>query len=249
VCATAGRPRRASESGRLRASGGGRASNYASPCKAHSWALVPTQRRRGQGLPALSICFTLLTAGSDEAFVGRGRPFLLDAFDITAHALYMAVTLLFYCMFRSVNSNLSLLAAIFGLVGCVNDVLGLFDLAPYKISSLAFFGPYCLLIGYLIDPWLPRGSLADAMAPRQRSEHPAPKGTAHRHWSQDGNGQSSTKEICIGNAAAILDSASAVAFRTSPEHSACSMWLVNSRRTLTMRSAWLQCALKVRLSV
>jgi hypothetical protein len=68
-------------------------------------------------------------------------------------------------------------------------------------------------------------------------------------WLRPRSGQSSTKEICIGNAAAILDSASAVAFRTSPEHSGCSMWLVNSRRTLTMRSAWLQCALKVRLSV
>jgi hypothetical protein len=31
-------------------------------------------------------------------------------------------------------------------------------LAPYKISSLVFFGPYCLLIGYLIfrSTFLPR---------------------------------------------------------------------------------------------
>jgi hypothetical protein len=35
-------------------------------------------------------------------------------------------------------------------VGCANDVLGLFNLAPSKISSLVFFGPYCLLLGYLI---------------------------------------------------------------------------------------------------
>jgi hypothetical protein len=51
-----------------------------------------------------------------------------------------------------------LLAAIFSLVGCANDVLGLLNFAPYKISSLVFFGPYCLLLGYLIfrSTFLPR---------------------------------------------------------------------------------------------
>jgi hypothetical protein len=99
-----------------------------------------------------------LTAVANEAFVGRDRLFVFDAFDLVAHAFYIAVTLLFYYMFRPVNRNLSLLAAIFSLVGCANDVLSLFNLAPYKISSLAFFGPYCLLIGYLIfrSTFLPR---------------------------------------------------------------------------------------------
>jgi Domain of unknown function (DUF4386) len=99
-----------------------------------------------------------LTAGVGEAFVGRGRLLIFDAFDIIADALYMAVTLLFYSMFRPVNRNLSLLAAIFGLVGCANDVLSLLNLTPYKFSSLAFFGPYCLLIGFLIfkSTFLPR---------------------------------------------------------------------------------------------
>jgi hypothetical protein len=68
------------------------------------------------------------------------------------------VTLLFYYMFKPVNRSLSLLAAFFSLVGCANEVLGLFKLAPYKINSLIFFGPYCLLIGYLIlrSTFLPR---------------------------------------------------------------------------------------------
>ena len=68
------------------------------------------------------------------------------------------MTLLFYYLFKPVNRGLSLLAAIFSLVGCANDVLGLFNLAPYKISSLVFFGPYCLLLGYLIfrSTFLPR---------------------------------------------------------------------------------------------
>jgi hypothetical protein len=99
-----------------------------------------------------------LTAVSDEAFVGRGRVLAFDAVNLIACAFYIAVTLLFYYMFRPVNRNLSLLAAIFSLVGCANDVLSVFKLAPYKISSLAFFGPYCFLLGYLIfrSTFLPR---------------------------------------------------------------------------------------------
>ena len=99
-----------------------------------------------------------LTAVSGEAFVGRGRLVLYDAVNLIAYAFYIAVTLLFYYMFKPVSRSLSLLAAFFSLVGCANDVLGLFNLAPYKISSLLFFGPYCLLIGYLIfrSTFLPR---------------------------------------------------------------------------------------------
>lgn len=56
------------------------------------------------------------------------------------------------------NRTLSLLAALFSLLGCAIDVLGLLDLAPVQISSVAFFGPYCLLLGYLIfnSTFLPR---------------------------------------------------------------------------------------------
>jgi|SRR5580658_9669404 hypothetical protein len=99
-----------------------------------------------------------LTAVSAEVLVGRGRPVLFDAVILIACLFYAAVTLLFYFLFRPVNSSLSLLAALFGLGGCANDVLGLFNLIPYKTSSLAFFGPYCLLIGYLIfrSTFLPR---------------------------------------------------------------------------------------------
>ena len=99
-----------------------------------------------------------LTAVFGEVFVGRGRLVVYDAVNLIAHVFYIAVTLLFYYMFKPVNRSLSLLAAVFGLAGCANDVLGLFNFAPYKISSLVFFGPYCLLIGYLIfrSTFLPR---------------------------------------------------------------------------------------------
>jgi hypothetical protein len=99
-----------------------------------------------------------LTAVCDEVFVGRGRHFEFAVFDLIAHSFYVAVTLLFYYLFRPVNRNLSLFTAIFGLAGCANDLLGILGLAAHTISSLVFFGPYCLLIGYLIlsSIFLPR---------------------------------------------------------------------------------------------
>jgi hypothetical protein len=99
-----------------------------------------------------------LTAASAEVFVGRGRLVVYDAVNLLAYAFYIAVTLLFYYMFKPVNRSLSLLAAFFSLVGCANDVLSLLNLTPYQISSLVFFGPYCLLLGYLIfrSTFLPR---------------------------------------------------------------------------------------------
>ena len=106
-----------------------------------------------------------LTAVGDDVFVGRGRLVVYDAVNLIAHVFYIAVTLLFYYMFKPVNRSLSLLAAFFGLVGCTNDVLTLFHLAPYRIGSVVFFAPYCLLIGYLIlrSTFLPR-SLGVLMA-------------------------------------------------------------------------------------
>ncbi len=99
-----------------------------------------------------------LTAVSAEVFVGKGRLVAYDVVNLIANAFYIAVTLLFYCMFKPVNRRLSLLAALLSLLGCANEVLSLFHLAPFKISSLIFFGPYCLLIGYLIlaSTFLPR---------------------------------------------------------------------------------------------
>jgi hypothetical protein len=99
-----------------------------------------------------------LTAVSAEVFVGRSRLVAYDAVTLTADAFYIAVTLLFYYMFKPVNRSLSLLAAFFSLAGCANEVLRLFHLAPYKINSLVFFGPFCLLLGYLIfrSTFLPR---------------------------------------------------------------------------------------------
>src|SRR5215467_14188636 len=78
--------------------------------------------------------------------------------NLIATACYVVVTILFYDLFKPVNSQLSLVAALFSLAGCLISVLSSFHLAPFDINSLAFFGVYCLLIGYLIlkSMFLPR---------------------------------------------------------------------------------------------
>jgi hypothetical protein len=116
---------------------------------------APRPRARITGVVYL---LYFLTAVSAEVFVGQTRLVAYDAVNLIATAFYAAVTLLFYYMFKPVNRSVSLLAAVFSLAGCAEAVLGLFNLAPYKISPLVFFGPYCLLIGYLIfrSIFLPR---------------------------------------------------------------------------------------------
>jgi hypothetical protein len=115
----------------------------------------PIPRARTTGVVYL---LYFLTAVSVEVFVGHDRPVLCDAVELIAYAFYVAVTLLFYYMFEPVNKSVSMLAAFCSLLGCSNDLLDLFNHAPFKINSLVFFGPYCLLLGYLIfrSTFLPR---------------------------------------------------------------------------------------------
>jgi uncharacterized protein DUF4386 len=63
---------------------------------------------------------------------------------------YVGVTVLFYVLFKPVSPILSAVAAAFSAIGCALSLLrGLHLLRP-PVSELAFFGCYCILIGYLI---------------------------------------------------------------------------------------------------
>ena len=98
------------------------------------------------------LCFA---TGITALFV-RGRLGLVAG--LTAGACYVAVTLLFYYIFKPVSRRLSLLAAIISLVGCAVGPLSLLLHVASPISPLVLFGFYCLLIGYLIfrSNFLPR---------------------------------------------------------------------------------------------
>lgn len=78
--------------------------------------------------------------------------------NMVAGVLYIAVTVLFYFIFKPVNPNVSYLAACVSLAGVVIGVIGTLGLLPFRINPLVFFGVYCLLIGYLIfkSTFLPR---------------------------------------------------------------------------------------------
>ncbi|WP_233590227.1 DUF4386 domain-containing protein [Dyella dinghuensis] len=118
-------------------------------------AASPRPRARMTGVVYL---LYFLTAISAETFIGRSRLVAYDAVNLISQLFYVAVTLLFYGMFKPVNARFSLLAALFSLAGCAIDVLGVFNIAVYGVSPLIFFGPYCLLLGYLIfrSTFLPR---------------------------------------------------------------------------------------------
>jgi hypothetical protein len=66
-----------------------------------------------------------------------------SAAGLIAGLLYVVVTLLFYDLFKPVNSRLSLIAAAVSLAGISAGPL-------LKMNPLPVFGVYCLLIGYLI---------------------------------------------------------------------------------------------------
>jgi hypothetical protein len=99
-----------------------------------------------------------LTAIFAQVLVGRTLVIYSDTANLIATACYVAVVLLFYDMFKPVSKALSLWAALFGLAGCAITTLGVFHRAPFHVSPLLFFGPYCLMIGYLIlrSTFLPR---------------------------------------------------------------------------------------------
>lgn len=98
-------------------------------------------------------------SGTLALLVSTGRQFT----NLIAALSYIVVTVLFYFLFKPADRTVSLIAALVSLAGCVMGLLMGLRIAPLQINPLAFFGVYCLLIGYLVyrSTYLPRalGSL------------------------------------------------------------------------------------------
>jgi hypothetical protein len=95
------------------------------------------------------VFYVLVFVTGITALLVRGR--VGSAAGLIAGVLYIAVTLLFYGLFKPVNQRLSLIAAAVSLLGiAVGPVL--------NVNPLPLFGVYCLLIGYLIvrSTYVPR---------------------------------------------------------------------------------------------
>src|SRR5947208_14846200 len=99
--------------------------------------------------------FSLLTTltGAFAAFVGGKLVVYGDAFSLVATACYVVVAVLFYGLFKLVDESLSLIAALFSLVGCAISAANVYHRVSYPrrvVNPLALFAVYCLLAGYLI---------------------------------------------------------------------------------------------------
>ena len=107
---------------------------------------LPNPRARLAGTVYLLYFLTAVLAQA----LFTDKPSIYIAINLVAYSCYVTLAILFYHLFRPVNKIISLLAAVCGLCGSSVGVLDLFHLAPYHLSPLVFFGPYCLLIGILV---------------------------------------------------------------------------------------------------
>jgi hypothetical protein len=84
-----------------------------------------------------AILGALLTPGTSTDILAHQALFRWGfAVSLISLAFYVALTVLFYILFRPVNRTLALLAAFFSLVGCVMQAVGsVFQLAPLVLLS------------------------------------------------------------------------------------------------------------------
>jgi hypothetical protein len=85
-------------------------------------------------------------SGTLALLVPAGRQFS----NLVAAFSYIAVTVLFYFLFRPVHRQVSLVAALVSLTGCVISALAGMRVLTMPFNPLGFFGVYCLLLGYLV---------------------------------------------------------------------------------------------------
>jgi hypothetical protein len=90
-----------------------------------------------------------LTAILAQLLISHGLVATGNFINVIATVLYVIMAVLFYLLFKPVNKTISLIAALFSLAGCVLTMIAIF-LQSFPINPLWFFGPYCIMIGYLI---------------------------------------------------------------------------------------------------
>lgn len=91
-----------------------------------------------------------VAAISAQLLTVRGSSATRLTLNLVADALYLAVTVMFYRLFRPVSRGISLIAAVFSLTGCAVMILAQLHFVDPRLSPLIFFGPFCVLIGWLI---------------------------------------------------------------------------------------------------
>ncbi len=87
----------------------------------------PSSKARAIGATYL---LYFLVAVLGELLVPRRLVAVAETVNLVAFAIYIAVTLLFYGLFKPVNKGISFLAAIMSLLGSAVGILGVFHLAP-----------------------------------------------------------------------------------------------------------------------
>jgi hypothetical protein len=99
-----------------------------------------------------------VTAIAGGALDGRGFTSYGMGVDLASNVVYAVLAVLLYRLFAPVNRAVSAIAAACGIAGSVVGVLQVVHRDPYHLDALVFFGPYCLLLGYLIvtSTFLPR---------------------------------------------------------------------------------------------
>ena len=104
--------------------------------------------------------FWLLTAlAGTFSLLARGGPAGVAA-NVAATLCYLVATLLVYELLRPVDGRLSLLAALFSLMGCASGIAMMALSLPAEAANISriSFGLHCFLVGYLIlrSTFLPR---------------------------------------------------------------------------------------------
>jgi hypothetical protein len=111
-------------------------------------------------LMTILIGFFLMSRGDWSGVAANvvATVFYAVAANIIATAFYAVATVLVYQLLAPVNRTISLVAAVFSLIGCVLWAYRPFAIAPQPVSPMVFFGLHLLLVGYLIlkSAFLPR---------------------------------------------------------------------------------------------